>query len=88
MLKNTTTYIHTSATTHIATAGEVTVHTVVIPITTTGTVTFQSIASTPVVYFVLPIATVAGTYIFDSVCGNGLDVITSAGDVAIVNSAQ
>ncbi len=85
---NTPTYIHTQTTTHIATSGEVTIGTVIIPKTTTGSVTFQSVAATPVVYFVLPASTIANSYEFDGVCGNGLDVVTGAGDTLIVNSAQ
>ncbi len=88
MVFNTPTYIHTQTTTHIATSGSVTVHTVVIPKTTSGSITFQSVAATPVTYFVLPASTIAGSYKFDGVCGNGLDVVTGAGDVAIINSHQ
>ncbi|MGH7249354.1 MAG: hypothetical protein ACREGC_00085 [Minisyncoccia bacterium] len=89
MLRNKPTYITTNTTTHIAALGdETTIHTVIIPKTTSGTVTFQSLADTPVVYFVLPTATIAGSYLFDCVCGNGLDVVTSASDVVIVNSAS
>ncbi len=83
---NTPTYIHTQTTTHIATSGEVTIATVIIPKTTSGTITFQDIAGTA--YFVLPASTIANTYEFDGVCGNGLDVVTGAGDTLIVNSAQ
>ncbi len=85
---NSITYIHTQTTTHISTSGSTVVHTVIIPKTTSGTVTFQSIASTPVVYFTLPASTIAGSYLLDGVCGNGLDVVTGAGDVAIINSKQ
>lgn len=85
---NTITYIHTQTTTHITTTGSTTIHTVIIPKTTSGTITFQSIAATPVVYFVLPASTIAGSYKFDGVCGNGLDVVTAAGDTLIVNSNQ
>ncbi len=89
MLRNTTTYISTQTTTHVAPVGvDVVLHTVVIPKTTSGTITFQSLAATPVVYFILPTATIADTYIFDSTLGNGLDVVTSAADVAMVNSAS
>ncbi len=85
---NTPTYIHTQTTTHIATSGEVVVHTVIIPKTNSGAITFQSIAATPVTYFVFPASTIAGSYKINGVCGNGLDVVTAAGDVLIVNSAQ
>ncbi len=89
MLRNTPTYITTNTTTHIAAIGvDAVVHTVIIPKTTSGTVTFQSLAATPVVYFVLPAATIAGSYLLDTVCGNGLDVVTSASDVVIVNTAS
>ncbi len=83
---NKPTYIHTQTTTPIATSGSVTVHTVVIPKTTGGTITFQDIAGTA--YFVFPASTIAGSYLLDGVCGNGLDVVTGAGDTLIVNSAQ
>lgn len=83
--ENIAIYISTNATTHVQPTGSVIVHTVVIPKTTTGSVTFQSTAASAVTYFVLPTATIAGTYTFNSVCGNGLDVVTSASDVVIVN---
>ncbi len=86
MLKNVPTYIHTQTTTHVVTAGEVTVHTVVIPKTTGGTITFQDIAGTA--YFVFPSSTVAGSYLLDGVCGNGLDVVTASADTLIINSNQ
>lgn len=82
---NTPIYISTNTTTHVQPTSNCTVHTVVIPKTTSGSVTFQSTAATPVTYFVLPAATIAGSYIFDAVCSNGLDVVTSASDVVIVN---
>lgn len=81
------TYITTSTTTHIAVVGiNVLVHTVVVPKTTTGSITFRDLTASPVTYFVLPAATVAGTYTFDARCGNGLDVVTFAADVVIVNA--
>ena len=83
---NTPTYIHTQTTTHITTSGATTIHTVVIPKTTSGIITFQSILGTA--YFVFPASTIAGSYLLDGVCGNGLDVVTAAGDVLIVNSKQ
>lgn len=89
MLRNKPTYITTNTTTHIEPIGsETVVHTVIIPKTTTGTVTFQSLATTPVVYFLLPASTIANSYLFDTTCGNGLDVVTSASDVVIVNTAN
>lgn len=89
MLRNTTTYISSQTTTHISAIGvDTVVHTVIIPKTTSGTITFQSLAATPVVYFVLPASTIAGSYLLDAVCGNGLDVVTAGSDVLIVNSAS
>ncbi len=82
---NTPIYISSNTTTHVQPTGSSTVHTVVIPKTTSGTVTFQSTAASAVTYFILPAATIAGTYLFDCVCANGLDVVTSASDVVIVN---
>ncbi len=87
-MKNTITDLIGAATAHIATSGEVTIHTVEIPITTVNTITFRSIASTPVTYFVLPASTVAGNYEFDCVVGNGLDVVAAGADVAIITTAQ
>ncbi len=87
-MKNTITQLNGAATAHIATSGEVVVHTVEVPITTVNTITFRSIAATPVTYFVLPAATVAGSYQFDSVCGNGLDVVAAGADVAIITTAS
>jgi len=84
-----TKYISTATTTTLALAGRNSkIHTIVIPKTTTGTVTFQDKTGTPVTQFVLPASTVAGTYIIDSVFGNGLDVITSQADVVIINYFQ
>ncbi len=80
-------YISTSATTHVYTSGNLFLHTVICPIATTGTVTFQDIAQSPVTYFVLPIGSI-GCFIFDSVLPNGLDVVTSAADKVIINSSQ
>ncbi len=86
MQVNVSIYISTNKTTHVQANGSSSVvHTVVVPKTTTGTVTFQSTASPAVTYFVLPASTIAGSYLFDAVCGNGLDVVTSASDVVIVN---
>ena len=87
-MENTITYLSGATTAHIATSGEVTIHTVEIPVTTVNTITFRSTAATPVTYFVLPASTIAGSYLLDGVCGNGLDVVTAAGDVLIVNSNQ
>jgi L-lactate utilization protein LutC len=79
------TYISSATTTTIASGVNVTVHTVVCPIATTGTVTLQSTAGSPATYCVLPIGSI-GTLILDSVCPNGLAVVTSAGDKVIVTT--
>ncbi len=81
---NTTAYISASGTTNAVPSGASVVHTVVIPAATSNTITFQSTAATPVVYFVLPASTVAGSYVFDAVCGNGLDIVAAGNDTAIV----
>ena len=78
-------YIHTMTTTVIAASGHVEVGTVVIPKTTSGTITFQDQAGTA--YFVFPSSTVAGSYRFNSIFGNGLSIVTSAADTLIVNCA-
>ncbi len=79
------TNIATQTTTHIAAIGQaVIVHSVVLPVTNAGTITFQSLAATPVVYFVLPASTLAQTMVLDVVCGNGLDVVTASGDKVMV----
>lgn len=76
-------YISTQTTTHVVTGTEnLTVHTVICPIATTGTVTFQDTV-TPTTYFVLPIGSV-GSFRLDIVLPAGLDVVTSAGDKVIV----
>lgn len=75
-------YISTNTTTTIAASGNVKIHTVNCPIATTGTVTFEDITGTPVVYFVLPIGSI-GSFILDSSAPNGLKIVTSAADVVI-----
>lgn len=77
-------YISTSTTTHVV-AGLVntTIHTVVCPIATTGTVAFQSTESSPTTYFVLPVGSI-GTLRFDIDVPLGLDVVTSASDKVII----
>ncbi len=80
------TYIATNTTTTIeAAAKNITIHTVVCPIATTGTVTFTDIAGSPATYFVLPIGSI-GTLRFDTIFGNGLKVVTSAADKVMVTT--
>ena len=82
------TYISSSTTTNIETSAKnITIHTVNCPIATTGTVTFEDIASSPNTYFVLPIGSI-GSFILDVSCSNGLKVVTSAGDKVIVTTQQ
>jgi hypothetical protein len=50
-------------------------HTVLLPKTTVGTVTFATYTATE---FTLPASTVAGCYFFDSVFGDGLKMTTSS----------
>lgn len=76
------TYISTSTTTTIGT-GNITVHTISCPIALTGTATFTDTAAAT--YFVLPIGTI-GSIRLDSVMGNGLKVVTSAGDKILVTT--
>lgn len=82
------TYIAAQTTTTIEGAAKnITIHTVNCPIATTGTVTFEDIAVSPATYFVLPIGSI-GSFRLDSVCGNGLKVVTSAGDKVLVTTQQ
>lgn len=82
------TYIATQTTTVIeGSAKNISIHTVNCPIATTGTVTFEDITGSPVIYFVLPIGSI-GSFIFDSICSNGLKVVTSAADKVIVTTQQ
>lgn len=79
-------YITTNKTTNVvADKRNVFVHAINFPKNTTGTVTLQSVADTPVTYFAFPASTVAGTYILDVEVSNGLAVVTSAADVTIVS---
>ncbi len=87
-MKNTITYLAGAATANIAATGEITIHTVEIPITTVNTLTFQSTATPAVVYFVLPAATLPRSYKFNCVVGNGLDVVAAGADVAIITTAS
>lgn len=81
---NSAVYIHTSTTTHVTPLGQNTVlFSVSLPLATTGTVTLQSPGGAST-YMVFPIGSI-GCFLLKSVCGNGLDVVTSAGDVAIVS---
>lgn len=79
------TYISSATTTTIASAGNISIHTVTCPIATTGTVTFTDVTGSPVTYFVLPIGSI-GSFKLDSICGNGLKVVTSAADKVIVTT--
>lgn len=76
-------YIATQTTTTVVASGNSVIHTVNIPIATTGTVTFEDIAVSPNTYFVLPIGSV-GSFRFDSSAPNGLKVVTSAADKVII----
>ncbi len=87
-MKNVITPLSGPGTVHIAVTGEVVIHSVEIPVTTINTITFRSTAATPVTYFILPAATVAGNYEFDSAVGNGLDVIAAGADAAIITTAS
>lgn len=78
-------YINTGATTPVQKAGNVRLYSVVCPKATTGTVTFNDLATSPNTYFVLPIGSI-GTFLFRCVLPNGLSVITSAADTVIINS--
>jgi hypothetical protein len=77
------TYIATNTTTHVVTALNCTLHTVVCPIALTGTATFQDLAAAA--YFVLPIGSI-GSFTFDCILPNGLDVVTSAADKLIITT--
>lgn len=74
-------YIATATTTVVQAAGNVSIHTVNCPIALTGTATFQDAAAAA--YFVLPIGSI-GSFRLDTVCGNGLSVVTSAADKLIL----
>lgn len=80
------TYISSQTTTTIlGTANNITIHTVNCPIALTGTATFEDIAISPATYFVLPIGSI-GSFLFDSICPNGLKIVTSASDKLIVTT--
>ncbi len=74
-----------TTTTIVSTADLVVLSKIILPKTTVGAVTFEDITGTPVVYFTLPAATVAGTLDFtDIVLPNGLKVVTASADNVIV----
>lgn len=80
------TYIATQTTTTIeAGTKNITIHTINCPIALTGTATFEDVAGSPATYFVLPIGSI-GSFRFDSICPNGLKVVTSAADKLIVTT--
>lgn len=87
-MRNKITALTGPGTANIAIDGEVVIHSVDIPVTTVNTITFRSTASTPITYFVLPAGTIANSYEFDSVVGNGLDVVAAGADVAIITTAS
>ena len=75
--------ISTAATTSVVATGiNCEVHTINFPKNTAGTVKLVK-AGTAISYADFPVATVAGTYILDAVCSNGLDIVTSATDAVI-----
>lgn len=82
------TYISSSTTTTVYSSGNVFIHTVVLPKSNSGDITFEDVAGSPATYFVIPASSAAGTYIFDSIFPNGLKVVTAASDKVIVNSSQ
>ncbi len=61
-------------------------HTVVVPVTNGGAITFQG-AGGGAVYFILPISTIAGSYQFDIACSAGLEIVTASGDTLTINAA-
>lgn len=77
------TAIKTATTTTIASAGNITIHTVICPKALAGTATFQS--GTAAEYFVLPIGSI-GSFLLDSCYPAGLAVVTSAGDTVLVTT--
>lgn len=76
-----TKYISSATTTVVAAAANITIHTINCPIALTGTATFQDAAAAA--YFVLPIGSI-GSFRLDTVCANGLSVVTSAADKLII----
>ncbi len=80
--------ISTATTTSVYAGGNWFLHTLVIPKTTLGAITFEDTAGSPNTYFILPASTVAGSYRFDSVFPSGLQVVTASADNIIINSSQ
>jgi hypothetical protein len=76
-------YISTMTTTSVA-SGRMTLHTVVCPLALTGSLVFEDTASSPNTYFVIPAGS-QGTFLFDCVLNNGLQVISSYADKVIIN---
>lgn len=74
--------ITTQTTTTVAASGNVRLHTVNFPKATSGTVTFEDISGSPVVYFTFPIGSI-GCMILDGSCPNGLKIVTSAADTCV-----
>lgn len=70
-----------SGTLVVVTAGNLTVHTIVSPIASTGTYTLKNAAFATV--FVFPIGTI-GTMLLDAVFPSGLSIVSSAADSVIV----
>ncbi len=80
------TYISSATTTTIEGGPKnITIHTITCPIALTGTATFEDVTGSPVTYFVLPIGSI-GTFRLDSVCANGLKVVTSAADKVLITT--
>jgi hypothetical protein len=76
------TSIASATTTNIFT-GKGFIHTIVSPKATTGTITVNDRSAGPVTLFVLPIGFI-GTAILDISVPNGLSLITSAADSALI----
>lgn len=76
-------YISTNTTTHVVTGSEnLTLHTVICPVATSGDITFQDTV-TPTTYFVLPAGSV-GSFRLDLKLPLGLDVVTASADKVIL----
>lgn len=77
------TYISSATTTVVQAAGLLTLHTVVVPVASTGAITFQDSSGTA--YFVLPVGTV-GSFRFDATLNKGLSIVTAAADKLVATT--
>lgn len=78
------TYTATAGTASMVSSGVATLHTIIVPKATVGTLTYKDKSGNT--YFALPTASVGPTYVLDMVCNDGLILNQSSGSDQIVTT--